>query len=147
MDWSLVLASQGIEHRLDHDASTGWTLTVSAADQERALAQIRLYRLENRHWRWRQPVFKPGWFFDWGSTAWLVLVILFYVWSQARAEVRSQGMMTGTALAQGEWWRLITATWLHADLAHLALNAVFGILFLGLAQNSNEKGPATFNAA
>jgi rhomboid protease GluP len=41
-------------------------------------------------------------------------------------------MWDGTALAHGEWWRLFTATWLHADLAHLAMNAVFGLLLLGL---------------
>jgi rhomboid protease GluP len=133
MDWSLVLASQGIEHVIDRDESTGWTLAVSAVDHEKALTVIRLYREENLHWRWRRPVFQPGLFFDWSSLAWVWLVILFYGWSEARPDFRNVGMMTGAALAHGEWWRLFTATWLHADIGHLASNVVFGFLFLGLA--------------
>ena len=132
MDWSLVLASQGIEHRIDQDEITGWTLSVAEADHENALAQIRQYRLENRHWRWRQPVFEPGLFFDWSSLAWVSLNIFFYVWSEARADLRTAGLTDGAALAHGEWWRLFTATWLHADIAHLAANVVFGFMFLGL---------------
>jgi membrane associated rhomboid family serine protease len=132
MDWSLVLASQGIAHRLDQSETTGWTLAVAELDHARALAQIRHYRLENRHWRWRRPVFQPGLFFDGSSIAWVWLLVIFYGWSQTRADLRDLGMMTHAALTPGEWWRLFTATWLHANLAHLAMNAVFGWLFLGL---------------
>jgi membrane associated rhomboid family serine protease len=49
-------------------------------------------------------------------------------------------MMDGTALAHGEWWRLFTATWLHADLAHIAMNVVFGFLFLGLVMGRYGPG-------
>ena len=132
MDWSLVLASQGIEHIIDRDETAGWMLAVAEADHEKALNQIHQYRLENRRWRWRQPVFQPGLFFDWRSLAWVLLNVFFYWCSEARADLRMTGMMDGAALAQGEWWRLFTATWLHADLAHLATNMVFGFLFVGL---------------
>ena len=47
MDWSLVLASQGIGHVIDHDEANGWTLAVSAADRAAALAHIHQYRLHN----------------------------------------------------------------------------------------------------
>ena len=140
MDWSLVLASQGIEHRIDHDEASGWMLTVSAADHADALAHIRQYRLENRHWRWRQLVFSPGLFFDWSCLVWVLLITLFYGWSETRADLRTAGEMTGTVLAHGEWWRLFTATWLHADPGHLALNAVFGFLFLGVAMGRFGSG-------
>jgi len=50
------------------------------------------------------------------------------------------GMMNNAALTHGEWWRLFTATWLHADLAHLAMNAVFGFLFLGLVMGRYGPG-------
>jgi len=132
MDWSLVLASQGIEHVIDQDEVTGWTLAVATVDHEKALTTIRLYRQENLHWRWRRPVFQPGLFFDWSSLVWVCLVILFYGWSGARPDLHTVGMMTGAALAHGEWWRLFTATWMHADIGHLASNVVFGFLFLGL---------------
>jgi rhomboid protease GluP len=140
MDWSLVLASQGIEHAMAHDETTGWTLTVAKADYEKALAQIRLYRQENLQWRWRQPVLQPGLFFDWSSLAWVLLNILFFWWSEARADLRTMGMMDGAALAHGQWWRLFTATWLHADSAHLAMNMVFGFLFLGLVMGRYGPG-------
>ena len=140
MDWSLVLASQGIEHIVQHDEATGWSLAVARADHEKALAQIRLYRLENLHWRWRQPVLQPGLFFDWSSLAWVLLNILFFWWSEARADLRETGMMDGAALAHGQWWRLFTATWLHADIAHLAMNMVFGFLFLGLVMGRYGPG-------
>ena len=146
MDWSLVLASQGIEHIIDRDEATGWTLSVAEVDYDKALTQIRQYRLENRRWRWRRPVFQPGVFFDWSCFAWILLNIFFYWWSEARADLRTTGMMDGAALAHGEWWRLFTATWLHADLAHLAMNMVFGFLFLGLVMGRYGPGVGLFVA-
>jgi rhomboid protease GluP len=140
MDWSLVLASQGIEHFIDQDEATGWALAVAAEDHQNALTQIRQYRRENRYWRWRRPVFQPGWFFDWSSLAWVLLNIFFYWRSEARADLRIKGMMDGAALAHGEWWRLFTATWLHADPAHLGLNMVFGFLFVGLVMGRYGPG-------
>jgi membrane associated rhomboid family serine protease len=140
MDWSLVLASQGIEHRIAHDEVNGWALAVAEADHAPALDHIRQYRLENLHWRWRQPAFSPGLFFDWSSLAWVLLAIFFYAWSEARADLRTLGRMDGFALAHGEWWRWFTATWLHADLAHLAANLVFGFLFLGLVMGRYGPG-------
>ncbi len=140
MDWSLVLASQGIEHVIDKNEATGWTLAVSSADHDKSLAVIELYRRENRHWRWRQPVFQPGLFFDWRSLVWVLLTIFFYVWSESNTNLRNIGMMDRAALTEGDWWRLFTATWLHADIGHLATNAVFGFLFLGLAMGRYAPG-------
>ena len=141
MDWSLVLASQGIEHVIEQTEKAGWALTVAESDHEAALAAIRQYRLENLYWRWRRPIFQPGLFFDWSSTAWVLLNVIFYWWSETRTDLRGLGEMNGIALVHGEWWRLFTATWLHADLGHLAMNAVFGLLFLGLAMG--RYGPGT----
>ena len=140
MDWSLVLASQDIGHVIDRDEATGWTLAVSADDHAAALAHIHQYRLENRHWRWRRPIFQPGLFFDWSSTVWVLLIVVFYGWSETRADLRLMGMMDKAALTHGEWWRLFTATWLQADVAHLAMNAVFGFLFLGLVMGRYGPG-------
>lgn len=141
MDWSLVLASQGIEHIIEQTEESGWALTVAEQDHEAALTAIRQYRLENLHWRWRRPIFQPGLFFDWSSTAWVLLTVIFYWWSETRTDLRSLGEMNGVTLMHGEWWRLFTATWLHADLGHLAMNAVFGFLFLGLTMG--RYGPGT----
>jgi membrane associated rhomboid family serine protease len=139
MDWSLVLASQGIEPVLEQ-TEAGWALRVAAPDADAALAAIRQYRLENRRWPWRRPAFKSGFVFDWGSAAWVVLTVVFYGLSDSRVNLRDAGIMDGAAVAHGEWWRLFTATLLHADLGHLATNAVFGFVLLGLAMGQCGTG-------
>lgn len=57
MDWALVLASQGVNAIIDDGADgPGWGLIVDTADYPAAIRAIRLYRQENRHWRWREPI-------------------------------------------------------------------------------------------
>jgi rhomboid protease GluP len=140
MDWSLVLVSQGIESTIvQPDGGPGWGLLVSAQDYSNALRTLRQYRLENRAWPWQQPVFKPDLLFDWGSLAWALLTCLFY-WLNTHADLQSAGLMDGAAVAHGQWWRLFTAIWLHADLAHLAANISLGLLLLGLAMGRYGTG-------
>jgi membrane associated rhomboid family serine protease len=146
MDWSLVLTSQGIGHSVEWVEAKGWILSVAPADAEKAATQIRLYRLENRHWRWHHQVWQSDSFFDWSSLVWVWLNIFFYGWSTARENVRIVGEMDGAALVRGEWWRLLTATWLHANLAHLAMNLVFGFLFLGLVMGRFGPGMGLLTA-
>jgi len=140
MDWSLVLVSQGIETTIEQaEDGTGWALVVAARDFGHSLQVIRQYRLENRGWPWQQAVFRPGFLFDWGSLAWALLVCLFY-WLSVHSNMQSAGLMDSAAVAQGQWWRLFTAMWLHADLAHLATNATFGLVLLGLAMGHYGTG-------
>ncbi len=133
MDWSLALASQGVEPVIENTEATGWALVVSAQDHEAAVAIIRQYRMENLGWGWRRRIFKSGPLFDWASAAWVSLTVVFYWLSVSHANIRAAGIMDTTAVAAGEWWRLFTATLLHGDLAHLASNAAFGFVLLGLA--------------
>jgi rhomboid protease GluP len=133
MDWSLVLASQGIEHVIECSEDAGWGLVVATQDYEKAVTAIRQYRVENVRWPWRRPVFHARLMFDWGSLAWVVLIAAFFWLSERRADLRSLGMMDSSAVAHGQWWRLFTAVLLHADLAHVASNAGVGLLLLGLA--------------
>jgi membrane associated rhomboid family serine protease len=140
MDWSLVLASQGIEHVIDHAEQAGWSLLVSASDHAAALAGIRQYRVESRRWPWQRMIPQTGEVFDWVAVAWVLLTIVFYWLSDQRAAIEDVGIVDGAAVASGQWWRLFTATLLHADLAHLASNAVFGFLLLGLAMGRHGTG-------
>lgn len=141
MDWSLVLASQGVEPTIDFaEDGAGWALLVPAQDYDRALADIGQYERENRGWPWQQRVFQPGFLFDWGSVAWVLLLTLFYWLNDQRFDLRSAGLMDSAAVARGEWWRLFTAVWLHADLAHLAGNATLGVVLLGLAMGRYGTG-------
>ena len=131
MDWSLVLVSQGIETTIEFCAeSARWELVVPARDGESAFKALRQYRIENRGWPWQQPVFHSGLLFDWGCLAWVFVLSLFYL-LDAQHNLRAAGHMDSSLAAQGQWWRLFTAVWLHADLAHLATNSAIGLLLLG----------------
>lgn len=133
MDWSLVLASQGIEHVIHEPDETGWGLMVAESDHVSALTAIRLYRRDSRRWSWRKTISTNGAIFDGVSFAWVTLTMVFYWLSSTRAGFREAGILDGSSVAAGEWWRLFTATLLHADVMHLASNALFGFILLGFA--------------
>jgi len=138
MDWSLVLASQGIEATIHHEPSTdAWELLVPVATYDHALDSIRRYRLENRRWNWRREVSPGGLTWHGGALLWLAGLLGVEVLGQALSvDVTARAAASSQALAHGEWWRMFTATWLHADVGHLASNASIGLLLLGLAMAS-----------
>jgi rhomboid protease GluP len=131
MDWSLVLASQGIEHTID-SVEDAWALLVSDVDAERANAAIQAYEQENTT-VWRQEVKWTGLLFDWRSVFWWMFVGALFFLCEARPAVRDLGAFDSARFLQGEWWRAITAVSLHANGAHLALNAATGLVLLGMA--------------
>jgi membrane associated rhomboid family serine protease len=141
MDWSLVLISQGIESTIQpHQEGTGWEIDISGSDYERAREAIRLYRKENRGWGLRREILQPGLVFDWISLVWVGLVSALYWLNASHVDLDTPGVLNTVALARGQWWRLFTAMWLHADVAHLASNAVFGVVLLGLTMGRYGTG-------
>ncbi len=146
LNWSLVRASQGIECVIERpDADAGWGLLVADLDHAPALKAIHQYRIENRNWPWQRKVLQPGILFDWGSIAWAFLLVFFY-WLDARIGLRAEGVMDPTAVAQGQWWRLFTAVWLHADAAHLAANTTIGLVLLGFTMGRYGTGAGLLTA-
>ena len=146
MDWSLALASQGIEPVIEQTEAGHWTLVVAEADYDAAVSTIRQYRLENLGWPWRKPIFKTHTVFDWASAGWVLLAIGVFWLSETRAGLKEAGIMDRAAVASGEWWRLFTAVWLHADLGHLATNGGIGFLLLGLAMGRYGTGVGLLTA-
>jgi membrane associated rhomboid family serine protease len=138
MDWALVLASQGIQAIIDD--TEGWGLIVSTADYPTAVEHIRLYRLENRYWRWRHPI-GHGFVFDWSVVLWAVMLMaVFYLSRTIRPDWERMGCMDNSAVLSGEWWRLFTAILLHGSLAHLAANLTLGAVLLGLVMGRYGAG-------
>ncbi|HRV81652.1 MAG TPA: rhomboid family intramembrane serine protease, partial [Planctomycetota bacterium] len=131
---ALVLRALNIEHGTRTDGST-WVLWVYPQDVERVLVELRSYEAERRS-EGNRPSDPPV--LDYG----LRNLVLYGVLLGAFFPVGLYGLfgenfwmlgrMDSTQVAQGEWWRTITSLCLHADLAHLAGNVVFGALFAGL---------------
>jgi rhomboid protease GluP len=146
MDWSLVLASQGIETVIDLlPEENRWILLIPQHDYERAREAIRQFRLENRAWRWQQKLDWSGITFHWGAIIWCLIVVLVYWLDVFRGEaLRGSGSMDNVAVLAGQWWRVFTAISLHSNLGHLAANLTTGFLLLGLAMARYGAGAGLF---
>lgn len=131
MDWSLVLASQGIETVIEEHPESGWGLVIAATEEARALSAIEQYHRENRHWPWQREVREI--LFDWAATLWVVITCVFFQFQSSLPWLTSRGAVDSVLVARGEWWRCFTATTLHGDLLHLATNSLFGLILLGFA--------------
>jgi rhomboid protease GluP len=139
MDWSLVLASQGITAEIVQD-DAGWALSVNETDFDRAQQMIHLYRAENRGWKWRRPIPGSKLVFHSGSVFWVIAIFWIFWWSSSGDQPRTVGAMDNAAVSNGEWWRLFTAVTLHSDWAHLIANGTTGLVLLGLAMARHGGG-------
>lgn len=135
MDWSLALASQSVACVIHPPAPGGsWALEVDAADAGSALRTLRLYHRENRRW---QDALQPGSEalpFHWAVLPWCLFMLAF-AWAAGSAGSRLglAGSFATASTASGDWWRPLTATFLHAGPDHLAANLATGFVLLGLA--------------
>lgn len=88
--------------------------------------------LRDRPRTYRPPVSRQrGTWAVLGLVALNVLLFLLQVGSQGQAAaVTPAAAMQPAAVAEGEVWRLLTATFLHADPTHLLFN-MLGLYFLG----------------
>ena len=133
MDWSLVLMSQNIPSTvLRQPEGNGWEILVESPHQAAALAALRQYQVENRGWAWPPAHNWPTVRLDWRSLFWVVLLVLTHGLAAAHPAWEAAGVMDTKAVLAGEWWRIFTATQLHADLGHLTANLSIGCVLLAL---------------
>lgn len=145
MDWSLVLASQGLEGALVESPEGTFGLVVPSSQSEAARASIATFREENRRWRWQRRIPATPLVFHWGSTGWVMVMAVMAALSSRIPGLFAAGKMQESGVSHGEVWRLLTATMLHADGGHLASNLMAGYLFVGMAMGLWGAGVALFS--
>ncbi len=128
---ALVLLAMGIDCLLVA-RSRGTALLVAASDAADAHYQLAAYVRENQRPR-RAPA--PSRPIGEGIDAALVFcaAVVFVQAAAGRDAFGADWLAAGSAqaglIANGEWWRTITALGLHGDLGHLMSNLAAGSLF------------------
>ena len=132
---ALVLASQEIRSAIE-PADLGYRLVVAAADAPRGRATLDTYRQENPPGRAEEsdhtedePLADPG------LSGFVVAIVLVAChWLAQRQAFHALAYEYGSAdageILRGEWWRTVSALFLHVDVGHVVGNALFGVYFL-----------------
>ncbi len=131
-EWVLVLAAEGLSPSIRPEGGA-FVLLLPARQVAGALDALAAYEQENPPPPKREDTrARETRRSQWGTLAALCLVVFFFVTGP-----RSPGnpwFQVGSADAErihaGEPWRVATALTLHADLAHVAANAVMGALLV-----------------
>lgn len=131
LEFSLVLTAVAIDHEVAPGVDD-WCLWVPAGQVPYAEDQLERYRRENRPLRFRGlplVTIDSGWVGVIGYllVIWLVPALAGYGWMDPGWQ--TEGDLQAGRVGAGEWWRTITALTLHADLAHLVANSMFGAVF------------------
>jgi membrane associated rhomboid family serine protease len=131
--WSLVLGAANIPSVIEFEKQS-WVIKVSPLHEQRALREIGAFMEENSDWPPNLPSekiplpvltkYQPP------TILMMGLLAIFYVitgpWS-ANSMWFSRGAVSGTQILEhGQWYRLVTALTLHADVVHLAGNILIG---------------------
>lgn len=107
-----------------------WHLAVEPAIFARVLVQLERYELERASWPPcpKTPIL-PSSPTRWvASLLWVLATLAVFrgqllepgTWEQAGA------LEPGAVFGRGEWWRIFTALFLHADVGHLTANLIAG---------------------
>jgi len=128
---ALVLLAMGIGCTVAKDDSY-FSLLVSAPNAMSAREQLALYAEENREPAHPQPAERRLADGVGGALVYGAVLLLLDVWSHHNAFSQDwwgAGVAQASLIIDGEWWRTVTALALHADIAHLASNVTFGVVF------------------
>lgn len=132
-EWALVLASQGIESRV-RAAGHGFALEVAPGEGERATRVLTVYEAENPATRHEAAALWKG-DIQAGIAVPALLLAFYFVTGPRDPDVPwfERGAADAARILDGELWRTVTALTLHADLSHVAANAITGAIFLTAA--------------
>jgi len=132
-EWVLVLVAEGIEAGLVA-AEGGVAVTANRADVASGRRLLEAWERENSAARAEAETPPPP---EWGPTSLGVILgaalVLFFLHTGARNPDLvwfARGSAHSGLILRGEYWRTVTALTLHADLVHVATNAVACALFV-----------------
>jgi rhomboid protease GluP len=130
----LILDAEGISCRVDRTAA-GWTIMVACGDIEAARKSISTYDSENPSGRAHTDSQAPP--LHNTVTGFYAAGVLAAVYAAVSRSVDSRLYLeafgaSASKIADGEYFRSVTALLLHADSAHLVANMA-GILIFGTA--------------
>lgn len=129
--YALVLAAADVEYSLVR-AEGGWKILVDENDLERAGAEIAAFKSENPR---MHPISVPEAPAAHSGYAAAAILLAFYAalgpFDENRYLLLRFGADSGLIL-DGDWWRCVTALFLHADFLHL-LGNMAGVLVFGTA--------------
>lgn len=130
-DYSLVLASQRIEHRISRNEAGPYQISTPEDSATSAHEQIRLYREENPP-RTNSPPLSIHLSLSPLLVLLLPTVLTLIEFSDRGSKLYYSGIADAEKILAGEWWRPFTALTLHADAHHLVSNLVSGFVALNL---------------
>ncbi len=126
--YALVLSAMDIDYYI---AEEGHSLLVSNKVSDRAIRQFAKYDLENLNWPppqetvWYPPFYAPK-----VTYLFFTLMGLFYwytgEWYPENTWFTAGAINRQEIFVNNQWWRLVTALTLHADIVHLFGNCIVG---------------------
>jgi rhomboid protease GluP len=140
LERSFVLDAVGIAHEVQPTPGGGWALVVDDVGLPAAEAALAAWEAENPPRP--APLARPddGWSLAGVAAGLALLAFAVQAGMGPAGSLFTRGSADAARMLQGEWWRAATALTLHADLAHVAANAVAIAVFLGAV--ARRLGPA-----
>jgi len=127
-EWSFVLRALAVIHEIREEES-GYGIAVLPEDEAHAAAALDAHEAERAEVRAPLPEYGPsgaGWVFA-------VFLLAVHLATGARDEQVvwfAKGSADTARILHGEWFRVVTALSLHADVSHVLGNAIVGGLLL-----------------
>jgi rhomboid protease GluP len=129
-EWTLTLTAIGVEARVDWAPQHGFVVLVARQDFTRAADALAAYDRETAPRPPRPPA--PEYGPTWAAIGAAVLICAIFVVTGPRDSGHPwfiAGSSNAVRLAAGQWWRAVTALFLHADFPHVLSNAIVLIIF------------------
>jgi len=131
--WSFVLRAVNIPSIIEFEQHS-WVVKVSPVHAKRALQEIAAFVEEENDWPPNRPALKvPKLVLSKYQPPTILMMgalVIFYLftgpWSLKSAWFINGAVSGRQILENGEWWRLVTALTLHADVVHIFGNVLIG---------------------